>query len=144
MSEKTKRKTIIRAVIDFFERCPEIKNRISTENLGDNTPDYCIETIPTNPIVKSYVDGSAVKQFLFVFAGNEVFGENLDNQSNSQFYETVENWIEEQNAKKNLPELPGRLEAQKIVVLTNGYVLDNDETKARYQIQCQLIYYKPA
>lgn len=137
--------TIIKSVREFFETCPAVQDRIvNLENLGENAAEYCIETVPCDTILKSYVDGSARKQYLFVFAGREVFGEDIDNQSNAEFYEAVEKWIDEQNRQGNLPILPGSLEAQKLQVLTNGYVFDSDETKARYQIQCKLIYYKPS
>lgn len=135
--------TIIKSIREFLEACPVIQERINLENLGDKTPEYCVETVPCNPVIKGYVDGSAKKQYLFVFAGREVFGDDIDNLTNSEFYEEIADWIEEQNNSGNLPQLDGKLEAQSLKVLTNGYVFANDETKARYQIQCRLTYYKP-
>lgn len=137
------RDTIITSIREFLETCPVIQERIKLENLGEDTPEYCVETVPCNPVVKEYVDGSAKKQYLFVFAGREVFGDDIDNLTNSEFYESVAEWIEEQDNIGNLPQLGGKLEAQSLAVLTNGYVFANDETKARYQIQCRLTYYKP-
>lgn len=144
-----KKDTIIGAIIKWFETCPtlqEIKpdTEINADNLPENAFEYCIETVPCDPVITSYVDGSAIKQYLFLFAGREVFGDNTDNLSNSAIYEEVADWIEEQTKAKILPALPKGMEAQKLDVLTNGYVLDNDETKARYQIQCRLVYYKSA
>ncbi|MGN0441558.1 MAG: chloramphenicol resistance protein [Acutalibacteraceae bacterium] len=137
------RDTIITSIREFLETCPVIQERIKLENLGEDTPEYCVETVPCNPVVKEYVDGSAKKQYLFVFAGREVFGDDIDNLTNSEFYESVAEWIEDQDCIGNLPQLGGKLEAQSLTVLTNGYVFANDETKARYQIQCRLTYYKP-
>lgn len=136
--------TIIKSIREFFETCPVIQDRITLENLGGNTPEYCVETTPCNPIVKAYVDGSAKKQYLFVFAGREIFGDDIDNLTNSEFYDSVANWVEQQDNKGNLPVLQGGLEPQRLQILTNGYVYDSDETKARYQIQCKLTYYKPS
>ena len=140
------KETIIRAIIDFFGDCPlliENKDNINADNLPENSGAFSIETVPCNQTVKAYIDGSAKKQYLFVFASRQYFGDNEINLENSELYENIVDWIEEQNKKGNLPKLPAPLGAQQLKVVSNGYVIDNDETKARYQIQCQLLYYKP-
>ena len=58
------------------------------------------------------------------------------------FYENFSEWLERCSLKGDLPELGEGKEAKKIQALTNGYVLNADETKAQYQIQCQLVYYQ--
>lgn len=140
------KETIIKAIIDYFSGCPllsdEQKN-INADNLLSEVKSFSVETVPCDEIIKSYVDGSAKKQYLFVFASRQCFGDNEINLGNSAFYEEFVQWIEEQNEKDNFPILPKPLEAQAMKVLSSGYVIDNDETKARYQIQCQLKYYKP-
>lgn len=140
--------TIIQSIIDFFKSCPLIGAEdgnadVVADNLKSDIPGYCIETVPCNPIVAQYVDGSAQMQYLFVFASREYFGANEENLENSKFFENVAEWISQQNYVGNLPALSKQKEAQKIDVLTNGYVIDNDEKKARYQMQCRLKYYNP-
>lgn len=150
-----KKDTIIGAIVKYFEGCPVLTERepapanddpevINVDNLPEQVQEYCIETVPCKPVLRAYVDGSAIKQIEFVFASREAFGVPLDNLGNSAFYESVADWLEDQSNAGNLPELPKGLEAQKLEVLTNGYVMDSDETKARYQIQCRLRYYQPA
>lgn len=149
-----KKDTIIGAVVKFFEGCPVLTERdpvsannepeVNADNLPEETQEYCIEAVPCNPVLRQYVDGSAVKQFEFIFASREAFGAIPDNLGNSAFFEAVADWLEAQSRAGNLPDLPKGLEAQKLEVLTNGYVMDAEETKARYQIQCRLRYYQPA
>ena len=149
-----KKHTIIGAVVRFFEGCPVLAARepapaneeleVNADNLPEEVQEYCIEAVPCKPVLRQYIDGSAIKQFEFVFASREAFGATPDNLGNSAFYEEVADWLENQSKAGNLPALPKGLEAQKLEVLTNGYVLDADETKARYQIQCRLRYYQPA
>jgi len=143
--------TIIKSITDWFEQSPVLRERINTnangvnvDNLPENDREYCIEAVPCDPVVRAYVDGSAKKQYMFVFAGREVFGEKLDNLSNSEFYENVANWIDEQADNGGLPQLPEPLETTKLTVTSCGYVIDSEESKARYQIQCRLEYYQPA
>lgn len=149
-----KKDTIIGAAVKYFEGCPVLTERepapanagleVNADNLPEEIQEYCIEAVPCKPVLRQYVDGSAVKQFEFIFASREAFGAIPDNLGNSAFFEAVADWLEAQSRAGNLPVLPKGLEAQKLEVLTNGYVMDADETKARYQIQCRLRYYQPA
>lgn len=138
--------TIIKSIMDYFSNCSLLfgnQDSISADILPSEAHSFSVETVPCNEIIKSYVDGSAKKQYLFVFASRQYFGDNEINLENSAFYEEIAEWIEEQNEIGNLPVLPNPLESQQIKVISSGYVIDNDETKARYQIQCRLKYYKP-
>lgn len=140
------KKTIIKSIIDYFSSCPLLSDKqdnINADNLPSEAKSFSVETVPCDETIKSYVDGSAKKQYLFIFASRQYFGDNEINLENSAFYEEIAQWIETQNEKGNLPILPEPFEAQRLKVLSSGYVIDNDETKARYQIQCQLKYYKP-
>ena len=91
---------------------------------------YVIEEVPAEPIVKRYVDGSSIRQVLFMLSSN--------------FYEKLSDWFEQQTLKGSLPNLPQGMESQKIEAISTGYALKADEPKkiARYQIQCKLTYYK--
>lgn len=105
---------------------------------------YTIETVPTEPIVSNYTDGSSVRQYLFVFASREFFSSDLiDNIENSGFYENLASWVEYQTKIANLPDLESNfLKSQKIEVVSNGYVFEEDTSNARYQIQLRLVYYQ--
>ena len=63
---------------------------------------------------------------------------------NSTFYENFCSWVEEQSKAGNLPELPKGMEAQELMVLTPGFMLDASMECARYQVQLQLKYFKEA
>ena len=55
-------------------------------------------------IIKRYVDGSSVRQFEFIFASRESYGQEvLQNIENSGFYEHFADWIEEKNKASEFP-----------------------------------------
>ena len=64
------------------------------------------------------------------------------NIENSQFFEELAAWIEEQSDEENLPELPKGDEAEELNVTTTGYLfaVSADWRIARYQLQLQLVY----
>lgn len=135
--------TVLGALIDFFKHCPVLtEETINADNLPEEAPEYCIYAVPCKPVVTAYVDGSGIYQYLFVVAGREIYGDSDDNLDNAEKYEEIVDWIEAENKAQRLPKLSDGKEAQKIEVLTNGYVFDNEIDKAQYQIQCRLKYYK--
>lgn len=137
--------TILESVRKFISTCPylrEFAEGIGVDYLKETTTSYSIEEVPANPIVKKYIDGSSIRQFIFIFSSRESYGADaFVNLDNIGFYEKFYSWIEEQNINKNLPKLKGG-NSLKIEALTNGYAFDTDIDKARYQIQCKLTYYK--
>lgn len=137
---------IINAIKEYIEKCPylsEFSRGININFLDDEISSYSIETIPVNPIIKRYVDGSSIRQYLFLFCSKESYGQEvLQNIQNSGFFEKLTLWIEENNKQGILPNLNDGQEAIKIEVLTTGYPFQTDVDRARYQIQLKLEYFQ--
>ncbi len=135
---------IIDSLRTYFISCPFLRDGpFRVDSLGPEATEYTIETVPLDPILKSYADGASLRQYGFVLASKEHFGLDVaQNIDNSQFYEELCEWIETQNKERKLPILGNNLSPQEIKILTHGYVLDATEDTARYQIQLKLIYYK--
>ena len=87
--------------------------------------------------------GSAMRQFVFVLASSNLYGEDvLTNISNSGFFERLEDWMRVQTKRRALPKLPGSRMAQKLEAISTGYLYNATATEAHYQIQCRLTYYQ--
>lgn len=138
--------TVIESIRNFIKECPcldEFARGVNIEFLNDNITSYSIETVPTEPILKRFVNGDCIKQFIFVFASIESYGDDmLQNIENSDFYERFAKWIEKQNNCGDLPMLDGLKESLKIEVTTPGYLFQTDIDKAQYQIQLRLKYFE--
>lgn len=108
-----------------------------------NIGTYCIEEGITQPIVKRYIDGSTMKQYLFNFSSINSYGQDIiQNIENCGFYEDFTSWLDFNNDNKILPTLSEDKEAMKVEALTNGYLFNEsaDTTSARYTIQLRLTY----
>jgi len=136
------RKTVAEALREYILRFPELKDGcLLIDILGNDPVEYTIEPVPCDPVVKKYIDGSCMKQFLFLFASREFFSEDIAvNLSNLDFYENFEDWIKQQNDEGELPDLGTGKEPVSIEVLTRGYAFAADTNTARYQIQLRLLY----
>lgn len=136
---------MIKEIREYFLSSPILDelSKINVDFLGTDPQEYTIDGQVFDPVVKKYVDGGALKQYVFAFGSREYYGaDTIQNIENSGFYERFSNWIEEQNDIGNLPILTGNKEAKSIEVLTSGYLFDSSEDNARYQIQMRLTYYE--
>lgn len=141
-------KPVIEIVRDFIKICPYLKEfeeavTINVDKLEDDTTTYTINEAVFNPVLKSYVDGSSERQFIFVFASREAYGHDVfENISNIGFFDDFSEWLELQTIDGNLPSLGEGQESLSIKATTNGYAFQTSVDKAVYQIQCQLIYFQ--
>ncbi len=136
--------SIINALERYFIDCELLKDgALRVDYLGEKPVEYTIEVLPCDPVVKEYVDGSSIRQYLFAFGSREYYSqERLQNIQNSAFYERLADWVEEKSKVKELPDLPEGKEAMKLEVVSSGYLYDGSLKNARYQIQLRLLYYK--
>lgn len=136
---------MIEAIRDYIATCPYLaEGRIlGVDRLGADPVEYSIDTVPCEPVVKRYTDGSSVRQIEVIFGSREAYGQNvLQNIINSGFYEAFADWIEQQDNLRNLPNFGQYRSAQSIAVLTNGYAFEVGEDTSRYQIQLRITYYQ--
>lgn len=138
--------SIIDALEKYFIGCELLKDgALRVDYLGEKPVEYTIEVLPCDPVVKRYLGGSTVRQYLFAFGSREFYSqERLQNIQNSAFYERLADWVETRSMSGVLPELPDGMEAQQLEVVSSGYLLDGSMTNARYQIQLRLLYFKEA
>lgn len=136
--------TIIESIRNYICTCPLLKDgKLSVDILGADPIEYVVESVPTTEIVKEYADGGKLKQYLFIFGSREyIDGTVRRSLENSGFYEDFAKWVETQNESGILPELSDEKVAQRIEVLSTGYLYYGDTDNARYQIQCRLVYYE--
>jgi hypothetical protein len=138
--------SIIDALEKYFIGCELLKDgALRVDYLGEKPVEYTIEVLPCDPVVKRYLGGSTVRQYLFAFGSREFYSqERLQNIQNSAFYERLADWVETKSMSGVLPELPDEMEAQQLEVVSSGYLFDGSMTNARYQIQLRLLYFKEA
>ncbi|CEK40340.1 chloramphenicol resistance protein [Clostridioides difficile] len=138
--------TIIESVREFIKKCPyldEFAKSINVEFLGEEFTSYTLETVPSETVIKRFINGDSIKQFIFIFASRECYGSDvMQNIENSQFYEQFADWIYRENLSGNLPALSGNKEAMSLEVSTPGYPVQTSIDTAQYQIQLKLKYFE--
>ena len=136
-------KTVIESIREYFDKCPLLKAdaKLNLDYLGLEEVEYGIYSEPVNPVIKKYVDGDELKQHTFVFAVKNLMSDSYITQlENISFFDRFIQWVEQNNKQRKLLQLEGKRQAQRLEILTNGYLIAQDEGKAQYQIQMRLIY----
>lgn len=136
---------MIDEIRQWLRKCPLIDkgDRFNVNYLGADPLCYTLEETPNIPILIQYLDGSSLREKIFVVASRDEYGADvLVNITNSGFWEQFEKWVESQNRKKSFPKMGENQTPRKIEITSSHYLFETSETTARYQIQMKLTYYQ--
>lgn len=139
--------TIAVSLYEYFRDCPLLARgtRLRFNYLSTTPQEFAIEDTPEDPVIKRYTGGDSVRQKTFNLTSVEQYSEDQRvNIEKSGFFERLQDWIEEQNKKRNFPDMGEGREPRSLTCLTAGYLYTSEENIAHYQIQLRLIYYKAA
>lgn len=144
--------TILESIRNYIKQCEYLEEfngavrvRVDFSNNEEATTYTIEEGVTSQPIIKKYVDGSTLRQYLFTFSSIEAYGSDiLQNIDNVGFYEDFVQWLEDCTNNNIMPVMAEGKEARSIEALTNGYIFDNasDVSTAKYQIQLRLTYFQ--
>ena len=136
--------TVTKYLQQYFLTFPGLSGkRLNIDCLTANTDSYSIDSVPSETVMKRYIDGTAVKRHLFVISSRCFYSSDLQQQEeNIAFFDALSEWLEEQEILGLLPDLGEKKTARKITVLSSAYplIVDDGGETARYQIQLELIY----
>jgi hypothetical protein len=108
--------------------------------LGSNPTQYSIVPIPGEKIVESYINGSSLREYPFLFQSMESTADEAERLENVGFYEAFSDWLETQTKAGVLPTLGTNQTAIEIEAMI-GYLFEQGESdRAVYQIECKLTY----
>ncbi|MCZ0647465.1 hypothetical protein OZZ18_11210 [[Ruminococcus] gnavus] len=132
---------LIDNVRSYILTCPFLSDgRVNVDYIGTDMG-YSVDPLPCDPIIQKYMDGGAKKQFQFAFTSQEEYDQDARiNIENSGFFQSFEEWLEQQSFNDNLPKLEEKKNPISIETLNSGYLYDINEEKAKYRIECRLIY----
>lgn len=118
--------------------------RINVDFLPEEAKAYSVDSVPTKEVIKRYLDGSTLRQFLFCISSREFYGEDIQqNVDTHTFYEELSAWLEKQCKKRSFPDIGESRTVRSIEINSTAYPFIVDEHgTSRYQIQLNMIYYQ--
>lgn len=135
---------MIETIKAFIKTCPTLADiDVNINYLDENTGSSAIENVSSDPIIKNYTDGGALRQFLFTVALRERYGQDTAvNTAAIVKLEQLSDWIYEQDRLGILPDLDGNKNSVSLEVVKTGWVDEKTSNTAKYQLQCRLVYYQ--
>lgn len=134
----------------WFRTCPAIsdKNRFSVDYLAEDATEYSLISVPTPLKYRENILGEEVPEKIqeleYIFTSRQAYGADVpQNLKNLAFYGQVTNWILEQNAKRNFPEI-AEGKVLSIVPTLTPFAAQVGSDTAKYQIQIKLKYRRNA
>lgn len=130
----------------WFRGCPVLAagSRFRMDYLAENPTEYALYAVPSQLNYRENVLGEEVpadiQSINYIFASKESYGADVEqNLANLGFYDSVVQWILEQNAKRNFPQInEGRIKS--IVPTLTAYPIQIGSDAAKYQIQLKITY----
>ena len=132
----------VRAWLKTYEGLAD--GRLSVDFLPEEAKSYSVDTVPTTEIVKRYLDGSSIRQFLFCVSSRAFYSDNIaQNVDNQAFYEGLAAWLERKSKLRQFPNIGTGRTVRSIEISSTAYpfVVDEHGT-ARYQLQLKLTYFQ--
>lgn len=145
-------KAIIDCVKDYMKTCPYLNelSRINVDYLDVDSKDceyWSIEPLEVPTVLRTNVLRTKTeRQCQFILATRSFFNPLVDTQNinNLHLFEKIAEWFFQNTKNKILPELNDGEFATSIEATTSGYLYgtNKDNTIARYQMTCKLLYEK--
>ena len=131
---------------NWFRTCPALAegNRFRVDYLAENPTEYALYAVPSQINYRENVLGeeipASIQTINYIFASKESYGADFEqNLANLGFYDEVVEWIIEQNALRNFPQInEGRVKS--IVPTLTAYPAQIGSDAAKYQIQLRMTY----
>ena len=130
----------------WFRNCPVISksNKFNVDYLSGKATEYSLYAVPSTLKYHENILGDNVLDDIqtvnYIFASREIYGADArQNIQNLGFYQSIVDWITEQNNSQNFPEWDGG-SIKSIVPTLTAYVAQAGSDAAKYQIQIQVKY----
>lgn len=138
---------ILESVRDYLLSCPLLNDgKLNVDYLSEATngkTEYSVDTVPHDVVLNQYSRGAALCQFQFnVSSINEYSLEAITQIESSGFFEQLSAWFREQTRVRNFPDLEEGFTPVRIEAIGAGFLSVTEIDRARYQIQCRLIYHR--
>lgn len=135
--------SITAALRAYLEQFPGLSGGVMhVDWLPSEAQTYTIDSVPAEPVLKIYMDGSSRRQFLFQVASREFFSPDIDNQAdNMAWFEKFQAWVEERNLFRDLPDLGPGKSCKSMEIVSTAYPFSvSEDGMARYQVQMKITY----
>ncbi len=138
--------TFAEGFFEYFKAYPLPEGRkLNFEYHGTDPGECFISTDAPDALQKRYASGNSVwqKPVYFCMVGSVGADARIQIENKVEF-EQFRDWVEDMDARRQWPQLPANRHPISLRCVTDGYVIDEQENTAQYQIQMIFTYQRNA
>ena len=138
---------MIDAIRRYLQGYPGLRDGVlHLDGLPETSGTYSLSVIPSEPVLRRYMDGGERRQMLFLLQSRRFFGENLPSQSeNLPFFSDFDAWLRRKNAAGELPAWGENRVCLEVSLVTSGYIMEaSSQGCGRYQAELSVVYFQGA
>lgn len=135
--------TLTKAIYAWLEQFPGLSGGVMhLDFLPPEARRYSVDSVPAEPVLRQYLDGSSRRQLLFTVSSREFYSPDVERQAQSlAFFEELGAWVETQCFRHSFPQLGDGKRCVCVEMLSTAYPLTvSPDGMARYQVQMKLTY----
>jgi hypothetical protein len=139
--------TTIEAIQTYIETYAGLESGapVWVDMLGKEPTGYAIVASPGQRVIETYLNGSKLMEFPFIFQMVESTMDDPARLANIGFFEAFAEWLDSQTEAGTLPTLASGKTAESIEATIGGYLAETSESGTGiYQITCKLTYTQDA
>lgn len=138
-----------KGLLEYLKQCSYFSalKDLGVDFLSNDVNCASIEKAPIKPLIEEYIDGTSKRQVAYLLRARFDYSDEIKNNiEQSEFYEKVAEWIEENNENDIFPNFGDKKIVLNVEVVSSDYlasVADNFQS-ACYQLQIKITYLKEA
>ncbi len=140
--------TTVQALYDYLDTCPLLTGKAfhiggTTDSDTQIEVPYGISDDQSIEQIAVYQNGTALNSMVFSLSSTGTCTPDLAQQlTDAGLFDRLDNWLNQENAKRCWPALPEGLTPRNIRAISAGYYYQPDNDSGNYQIQLELEYYR--
>lgn len=134
---------MIEYMVDFLSRCPVIgERRINVNYLDSKSRSFSLESVPCQPVLRSYADGAMLCERRYNLAmRRESSLSSHKNLNVARECEEIENWIQEQMNRGQMPYAGDNAVAVSLEIIKNFGVVQTASMDMRFEAVLRFVFY---
>lgn len=133
---------IIKGIMAYFKECPVLKeNILNVDFVGENPPYFAIYAENHDKVLKKYVTGETLEQFVFSVRMRASYGRKpSENEKINLIFEEIADWVEKKNRLSEYPDIGNGKIVQRMEVLSSAHVKNTNAADCVYEMKLRAVY----
>jgi len=111
--------------------------------LSENTPDFAVFAEGEKTVLKKYISGDMLCQFIFSFRARLPYGKkDEETKKISIFFSNLADWVRKKSDENQFPQIGEGKRMQNLEALDSGKIKNTNTSDCVYEMKFKAVYYQ--